>query len=32
VGRAAAALALGQFGYATGIILEISGGMNIRRL
>jgi NAD(P)-dependent dehydrogenase (short-subunit alcohol dehydrogenase family) len=32
VGRAVSALALGRFGYATGIILEISGGMNIRRL
>jgi 3-oxoacyl-[acyl-carrier protein] reductase len=32
VGRAAAALALGRFGYATGIMIEISGGMNIRRL
>jgi len=32
VGRAVAALARGDFAYATGMILELSGGMNIRRL
>ncbi len=32
VGRAAAALAAGCFTYATGISIEMSGGMNIRRL
>jgi len=32
VGKAAVALALGNFAYATGLILDLSGGMNIRRL
>ncbi len=32
VGRAVAALARGDLGYSTGAIIEISGGMNIRRL
>ena len=32
VGRAVAALARGAFPYSTGIVLEVSGGMNIRRL
>lgn len=32
VGKAVAALARGDFAYSTGLILEISGGMNIRRL
>jgi NAD(P)-dependent dehydrogenase (short-subunit alcohol dehydrogenase family) len=32
VGRAAAALVRGDFAYATGLILELSGGMNIRHL
>ncbi len=32
VGKAVAALAKGYFPYSTGIVLEISGGMNIRRL
>ncbi|MBM3294177.1 MAG: 3-ketoacyl-ACP reductase [Candidatus Aminicenantes bacterium] len=32
IGRAAAALARGDFGFSTGLVLEVSGGMNIRRL
>lgn len=32
VGRAVAALARGDFGYATGLVVELSGGMNIRHL
>ncbi|MDH4198270.1 MAG: 3-ketoacyl-ACP reductase [Candidatus Aminicenantes bacterium] len=32
VGRVVAALARGDFGYATGAVIEVSGGMNIRRL
>lgn len=32
VGKAVAALANGDFDYSTGLILEVSGGMNIRRL
>jgi 3-oxoacyl-[acyl-carrier protein] reductase len=32
VGRAVAALACGAFGFSTGAIIEVSGGMNIRRL
>lgn len=32
VGQAVAALARGAFGYSTGLILEVSGGMNIPRL
>lgn len=32
VGKAVAALAQGDFGYSTGLVVEISGGMNIRRL
>ncbi len=32
VGKAVSALARGDFVYATGLILELSGGMNIRRL
>jgi len=32
VGRVVAALARGDFGYSTGAVIEVSGGMNIRRL
>ena len=32
VGKAVVALAKGYFPYSTGLILEVSGGMNIRRL
>jgi len=32
VGRAVAALAKGAFGYSTGLVLDVSGGMNIPRL
>lgn len=32
VGKAVAALAGGAFEYSTGLVLEVSGGMNIRRL
>jgi 3-oxoacyl-[acyl-carrier protein] reductase len=32
VGKAVVALARGYFGYSTGLVLELSGGMNIRRL
>ncbi len=32
VGKAVVALAKGYFEYSTGLILELSGGMNIRRL
>lgn len=32
VGRAVAALARGDFAFSTGAVLEVSGGMNIRRL
>jgi NAD(P)-dependent dehydrogenase (short-subunit alcohol dehydrogenase family) len=32
VGRAVAALARGDFGFSTGAVIEVSGGMNIRRL
>ena len=32
VGKAVAALARGAFPYSTGLVLEVSGGMNIRRL
>ncbi|MFH1941894.1 MAG: 3-ketoacyl-ACP reductase [bacterium] len=32
IGKAVVALAKGYFNYATGLVLEISGGMNIRRL
>ena len=32
VGRAVAALVRGDFGYATGLAIELSGGMNIRHL
>jgi len=32
VGKAVSALARGDFNYSTGLILELSGGMNIRRL
>lgn len=32
IGRTVAALARGDLGYATGLVLELSGGMNIRRL
>lgn len=32
VGRAVVALAKGDFSYSTGLIVEVSGGMNIRRL
>jgi len=32
IGNAVAALAKGSFGYSTGLVLELSGGMNIRHL
>jgi len=32
IGRAVAALARGDFDYATGLVIELSGGMNIRHL
>src|SRR5205085_1016863 len=32
VGRAVAALVAGGFDYSTGTVVEVSGGMNIRRL
>jgi 3-oxoacyl-[acyl-carrier protein] reductase len=32
VGKAVAALARGYFPFSTGLVLEVSGGMNIRRL
>lgn len=32
VGRAVAALARGDFAFSTGLVVEVSGGMNIRRL
>jgi len=32
VGKAVVALAKGYFGYSTGLVLELSGGMNIRHL
>lgn len=32
VGKAVAALACGNFEYSTGTIIEVSGGMNLRRL
>jgi NAD(P)-dependent dehydrogenase (short-subunit alcohol dehydrogenase family) len=32
IGRAVVTLANGSFGYSTGLVLEISGGMNIKRL
>jgi len=32
VAKAAAALAKGYFGYSTGLVIEVSGGMNIRHL
>jgi 3-oxoacyl-[acyl-carrier protein] reductase len=32
VGRAVAALVRGDFAYSTGMVVEVSGGMNIRRL
>jgi len=32
VGRSVAALASGAFDFSTGLVLEVSGGMNIRRL
>jgi 3-oxoacyl-[acyl-carrier protein] reductase len=32
VGRAVAALARGELGFSTGAVIEVSGGMNIRRL
>ncbi|MGA2534101.1 MAG: 3-ketoacyl-ACP reductase [Candidatus Aminicenantales bacterium] len=32
VGKAVAALASGAFGFSTGAVIEVSGGMNIRRL
>ena len=32
VAKAVAALASGAFGYSTGAVIEVSGGMNIRRL
>jgi NAD(P)-dependent dehydrogenase (short-subunit alcohol dehydrogenase family) len=32
VARAVAALACGAFDYSTGVVIEVSGGMNVRRL
>lgn len=32
VGRAVAALVRGDFAYSTGMVVEVSGGMNVRRL
>ena len=32
VGKAVASLARGDFGYSTGMVVEVSGGMNVRRL
>jgi NAD(P)-dependent dehydrogenase (short-subunit alcohol dehydrogenase family) len=32
VGKAVVALAKGYFPFSTGLVLEVSGGMNIRRL
>jgi len=32
VARAVVALANGSFDYSTGLVVEVSGGMNIRRL
>lgn len=32
VGKAVASLARGDFGYSTGLVIEVSGGMNIRHL
>lgn len=32
VGKAVAALAGGSFSYSTGMVIEVSGGMNLRRL
>jgi len=32
VGRAVAALARGDFAFSTGAVIEVSGGMNVRRL
>jgi 3-oxoacyl-[acyl-carrier protein] reductase len=32
IGRAVAALARGDLGFSTGAVIEVSGGMNIRRL
>ena len=32
VGKAVAALVSGSFGYSTGAVIEVSGGMNLRRL
>ena len=32
IGRAVAALVRGDFAYSTGAVIEVSGGMNIRRL
>lgn len=32
VGKAVAALAKGYFGYSTGLVVEVSGGMNIQHL
>ncbi len=32
VGKAVASLAKGDFGYSTGLVIEVSGGMNIRHL
>jgi hypothetical protein len=31
VGKAVAALVGGSFGYSTGAVIEVSGGMNLRR-
>jgi len=32
VGKAVASLVRGDFGYSTGMIVEVSGGMNLKRL
>jgi 3-oxoacyl-[acyl-carrier protein] reductase len=32
VAKAVAALVSGSFSYSTGMVIEVSGGMNIRRL
>jgi NAD(P)-dependent dehydrogenase (short-subunit alcohol dehydrogenase family) len=32
VGKAVAALVSGSFAYSTGTVIEVSGGMNLRRL
>ncbi|MDH5707160.1 MAG: 3-ketoacyl-ACP reductase, partial [Candidatus Aminicenantes bacterium] len=32
VGKAVVALAKGYFGYSTGLVVEVSGGMNVPHL